>query len=248
VPSYTSTPQLPQPVPSTGGGAPTSLPVNQRPDLLGDRQVSPGATTSGSSASGGNGGLIAGLCALALLVLAGAPRAVRALVRRRRWDAARDPAAWAEAGWREIRDTALDLGVPWDDRLTLRGTARAVATCFGRPGESGGSGDGSGAGSSRGPRRGPEAAPEAAAALHRLVDLLERARYARSVAADATTLDDVRADVAACSAALRAGAGRRRRLRATWLPASLVPATSSRRQRRRIRAVMPKEAVVDRAV
>jgi hypothetical protein len=79
----------------------------------------------------------------------------------------------------------------------------------------------------RGARRGEQANPEAASALHRLVRLVERARYARSVPDDSGIEAAVRSDVDECVTAMRAGAGRRRRSRATWLPASLATSVRS---------------------
>jgi hypothetical protein len=63
------------------------------------------------------------------------------------------------------------------------------------------------------------------------VGLLERARYARELPDQATTAEQVQADVASVVSALWAGAGRRQRQRATWLPASLVRRLPSRRRR-----------------
>jgi hypothetical protein len=101
--------------------------------------------------------------------------------------------------------------------LTLRTTARRTAASFGRPGAD------EREGYVRGGVRGATANPEAARALERLVRDVERARYAR--AEDGETGRDsteVAADVETCCAALRAGASKRRRRTATWLPASLV--------------------------
>jgi hypothetical protein len=51
---------------------------------------------------------------------------------------------------------------------------------------------------------------------------VERARYARSLPENAVEERQLRVDLAACIAALAAGASKRRRSRATWLPASLT--------------------------
>ena len=69
--------------------------------------------------------------------------------------------------------------------------------------------------------RGPGVNPDAEESLVRLVELVERARYARDLPAGAVQVDAVRADLDACVAALEAGAGKRRRTQATWLPRSL---------------------------
>ena len=177
---------------------------------------------------------------LALLALALTPRALRARVRRRRRAGDGTVTDWVEAAWREIRDSAVDLGVAWDDHVTLRTAAFALEGSFGTPGEP------EDALSHRG-ARGPGASPEATRALHRLVRLVERARYARSLPEDATTRDDVTADLELCLDALRAGAGRQRRTRATWLPGSLLAQPRPHRRNRR-RGPLVGDPGVDRAV
>jgi hypothetical protein len=164
---------------------------------------------------------------------------VRALTRRRRWASASGPAALVEAGWAEVRDTAVDLGVAFDDQVSVRTAAGELVHVFGRPGDEE---DALG----RPGRRGPDASPEATAALDRLVRLVERARYSRSLPSDATTEERVHTDVSSCVESLRAGAGQRRRTRATWLPASLAQPVSSARRRSRRRAAL--EPGIDRAV
>jgi hypothetical protein len=54
-----------------------------------------------------------------------------------------------------------------------------------------------------------------------VIEQVERARFARDVPADAGRVEAVRDDVARCVEAMAAGVGRRRRARATWMPASL---------------------------
>jgi transglutaminase-like putative cysteine protease len=232
LPSYTVQ-QLPSAGPSASASAPSSLPSQL--NRLDRATESPNAAASGSGAGGlGTGPLLVGFFGmLVLLGLLAVPRLVRDWTRRRRWSAAGSPAALAEAAWAELRDTALDLGVAWDDRVTLRTRARDLVRAFGRPGAED---DALG----RGPVRGPAADPESAQALDRLVRLLERARYARDVPPSAATVAQVRADLDRCVAALRAGASRRRRTTATWLPASLgarMGGDGRRRARARARAV-----------
>ena len=98
------------------------------------------------------------------------------------------------------------------------------------------------------PRRGPGAVPEAEEALHRMVGLLERARYSRSMPADATSAQAVAVDVDTCVAALRAGVERHRLVLARWLPASLGHAARARRATRTHRGRLISEPGVDRAV
>jgi hypothetical protein len=146
-----------------------------------------------------------------------------------------------EAGWRELRDSALDLGIPWNDEVTVRTAAHDVARSFGRQ-------DVEDDALARGAYRGADADPEATAALHRLLLLIERARYSRSLPHDAVTEEQVRSDVAACVAAMRAGAGSRRRTRAVWLPASLSSDLATASRRRRSGGSVLADAGVDRAV
>ena len=241
VPPYT-TQQVPRADPSATTSARAPAPSLNRID----RSTGPaaGAKTGDTGSTGASPALVGLLVTLlALALLAVLPRLARALVRRRRWSAASTPVAVVEAGWRELRDTAVDLGIPWDDRVSLRTTAGELVRSFGRLGEKDDA-------LTRGAERGEHANPEAASALQRLVRLLERTRYARSAPDGSGIAEQVQADVAACVAALRAGAGRRRRARATWLPASLR--TSLRRGRRSMTRThgggLLAEPGVDRAV
>ena len=185
-------------------------------------------TAAGGSAgtSGGTGLLLGFGGSLLALGLLAAPRALREVRRRRRWSAAVTPAGLAEAAWAELRDTAVDLRVAWSDSVTLRTRARELVRSFARPG----GGDDALA---RATERGPEVNPEATQALERLVHRLEVARYARSAPATGAQRAEMEADVALCAGALRDGAGRGRRTRARWLPASLRGWLSIRRPVRR---------------
>jgi transglutaminase-like putative cysteine protease len=247
VPSYTDQ-QLPQTLPAVPSSGPTS-PVLPSRAAQPHRELGASGRSHAATTSSGRPGPLAGLVLLLLAaVVALTPRGLRSLARRR-LRAGGDPASWVEAGWRELHDTAVDLAVPWDVRLTVRGLARTLIGAFGRPGEPD-------VASGRGVRGRAAPPRDAVAALDRLVDLLERARYARSLPVGATTADGVRALVTTCEAALRAGAGRRRRVRARWLPASLLPASRTRTARhgrsgrdRRGPAVDPAlDPAVDRAV
>lgn len=202
---------------------PTDLPSVQAPSVDPEQvqreqeQAEAAAAAGDEGGQGGRGGLIAVLTALALAALALAPRVLRSTVRRRRWAGARSTTAAAEAGWRELRDLALDLRRRWDDAATLRTTARVLASGFGAPG----SGDREGY--LRGTERGVQADPEAAAALERVVRDVERARFARAGEGPAgRSPRHIEADVERVSDALRQGAGKRTRRLASWLPASLL--------------------------
>ena len=238
VPPYTRT-ELPQAAPSSSAGGPAAVPSANAPTRRPDLQRAVGAATS-TPADRGLGGRPVVLAALLLLALSLVPRALRARRSQRRRAASDAPAQWAEAGWQELQDTYVDLGGAWDRRWTVRGAARVLAGSFGDPDRTG-----HGAGGTR--DRGAAVAPEAAAALDRLAELVERARYARSLPADATTAEAVRRDVAAGRAALRAGAGRRRRVRAWWLPASVLH-RSGRHAGRAAAVPGVRSVTVDRAV
>ena len=237
VPSYTRDP-IDRTDTDPSASASNSAPAG--PDRTSDPRLDPGAV-GGSDDGGVTGRQVAGYAVGGLvgLLVALGPRLARAWVRRRRWDSATTAPALAEAAWDELRDIALDLGVAWDDRVTLRTRSRALVTGFGRPGS-----DEDALG--RASERGPGADPEAEEALERLVVLVERARYSRGLPVDATTADRVQADVETCAVALRAGVGRRRARRAEWLPASLW--SGRRRTARRVGGFSLGETGVDRAV
>lgn len=213
LPGYT-TQQVPQPAPSASASSvPTTAPTVNPADRALEQQATQDAAGGGSSTV--RDVLLVALAVLLLGVALVVPRSLRSLVRRRRWGAADDPGSWVEAGWQEMADTARDLGIGWDDQVTLRTAATALEESFGDPSHPE-------AGSAR-PPHGPDVNPVATQALHRMVGLLERARYSRSLPAGAATAESVDADVDACVVAMRAGAGRRRVLRARWLPRSLTP-------------------------
>ena len=240
VPSYTRL-DVDRSLPSSTASASSLLSAG--PNRI-DRSPTPAAGAGGTGGSTWDSGLFLGSVAatLALLALLALPRVLRSWLRSRRWAAAGSSAAVAEAAWAELRDSALDLGVAWDDRVTVRARARELVRGFGVPGQDDDA-------LSRGSLRGLGANPDAEAALSRLVLLVERARYARSLPAGSAEQDTVRDDLGRCVAALEAGAGRRRRVRATWLPASLWSRWTSRTTHGRGgHPVVLGEAGVDRAV
>ena len=200
------------------------------------RTAEPGAAAGGGRSGGVGPGLFAGFVGGVLLVLVVvAPRGLRSWVRGRRWAVATTGERVAEAAWSELRDTALDLRLAWDDSVTLRTRARSLSSSFGEPGDA--------EGPARTRRRGPAAAPEATRALERVVQHLERARFAREVEDRA----EARADVEACVRALYDGASPRLRFRATWVPASLTRSLRPHERRRMSPAPLP-EPGLDRAV
>lgn len=128
-----------------------------------------------------------------VLLLAAAPRLLRALRSRGRWNQARRPVEVAEAAWAELRDGILDLRMNWDPALTPRGIGRQL----------------------RAQVTGDESFVRA---LNRIVLATEQGRYARQVR-DAGALRQAVDTVVAVLAATRSP---RLRWSATWLPASLV--------------------------
>ena len=217
VPDYTTeqVPQAPQPGTTT---APSAAPSANRVDKSSTAALA--ATRNQGGGGGGSQALVGWIALPLLLVLLGlTPRTLRTAGRRRRWARAQEPAGWVEAAWRELRDSALDLGLPWDERVSVRTSARELAA----------------------------SAPEADQALQRITTLVERARYARSLPADAAGRAEVGADLRACLHAMRAGAGRRSRSRATWLPRSLLARPRSQPRVRRAGQLLG-ETGVDRAL
>ena len=195
-PSYSSEagPEADDPTASTG---PTTG-STQDPELR--TPLGPEATAAASGGGGDDGGsppamVWAGLGLLALLALAGTPRLLRAEVRRRRWAAGGDA---AEPAWAELRDGTVDLGLPFDDRATLRTAGQGL-------------------------RGHVDSDPAAVDALNRLVIRVEKARFAPggTSAGLPGEMSATRADVDRVLGALAAGRHRRRLLRATWLPMSL---------------------------
>ena len=206
VPSYT-TQQVPviNPTARPDASASANIQPSHRPNDTANPSESTKKAQHASGVSGfpwlpvGGGVLAVGLAAALAMV----PRAVRRARRRRRVDGG------PEEVWAELRDTALDLGVPWPEGRSPQETRRRLARFFGVPV------DGQ---TAERPAHGPEVAPEAVAALDRIVRTLELSRYARHPGPDAP----LRADVETCLAALAGGAVRGARRRAEWWPRSVV--------------------------
>ncbi len=151
--------------------------------------------------------VLGGLALLALLLaLALTPRLLRQRVRERRL------AGGPEEAWAELRAAATDLGLRWPRARSPRETRDWLVRHLGSPG---------GAALER-PARGPHRAPEAVAALGRIVDRLERMRYARGHDPQRQQDDSLAADVTRCVTALEAGASPRARRTAHWWPRSVL--------------------------
>ena len=136
-----------------------------------------------------------GRCSSAGLLLT--PRLVRTRRRQRRL------AGQPEVAWAELRDTAVDLGVPWPPDRSPRETRDHLAGYLGHPVSDR---------TPERPGRGAGVAPAASDALDRLVHDLEVSRYARTRDAGP---DPARvADLETVLASLAGGAPRRDRRRA----------------------------------
>lgn len=213
--------------PSDAAGNPSATgPAEDLPARGGESPaVDPEATAGADRDPGAGPTWRSALGALGLALAAGAlalvPRSLRRARRARRWSAG-DP----ESAWAELRDTVIDLHLPWPTGRSPRATAALVAPGFGRP---------VARSSPVRPAHGTEVAPGAVAALERIVTAVEVSRYARPGRASSTSL---RADVETCTQALLGGVTGTTRRRATWLPRSVL-----RRVHRSAPAVS--DAVVD---
>ena len=160
------------------------------------------ATTTAGDDGPGAGQVLLSLLGVALLAgLAAAPRALRSARRRYRWrqteGASPTRLPVAEAAWRELTDTALDLGVEVDDSATLRTAGRGL-------------------------RARVDDTATAVDALNRLVVDAERSRFAPAGSREPRSAESAQADVHEVVARLAAGRTGGQRWRATWLPASLL--------------------------
>lgn len=116
------------------------------------------------------------------------------LRRRRRHQ--RMQTAEVESLWRELHDTALDLGLPWPQGRSPQVIGEQVLSWCG---------------------------PDRAAtqsALHRMVQAVELNRFSRVAHGASPALAE---DLRTCLTSLEGAASRRDRLRARWLPRSLAP-------------------------
>jgi hypothetical protein len=176
------------------------------------RELEP--TTTGGNGGGGDSGVpwapVGGALGGVVLVAVGLmlPR----LVRRRRRE--RRLAGGPEDIWVELRDTAVDLAVPWPPGRSPRETRDVLVDHLGAPLD---------AWTPERPAHGEDVAPEGVAALDRLVLDLELLRYSRAgTVAERATL---RSDGEACLSALRGGATQSARRRAEWWPRSVLTIT-----------------------
>ena len=194
--------------PSISGSATNQLSNAPRPT----ESASEGAANDGNGSNGGfpwttviwSAGLLVLLIALSLT-----PRALRRAATARRWRADGEP---VEAAWAELRASTIDLGVEWPAGRSPRAAAALLRRQFGAP---------LGPDTPARPQTGAHTQPAAVTALDQLVRALEETRYAPEVT-HTPTLEELRDQVATCVAALEGGVTRQARLRATWLPASVL--------------------------
>ncbi|HWB66910.1 MAG TPA: DUF3488 and transglutaminase-like domain-containing protein [Mycobacteriales bacterium] len=148
--------------------------------------------SQGSSSSAGPviGGVIGGLVVIALI----GPGLSRLVVRRRRRRRMRDPVTGSAAAWAELRASALDVGLSWDEGRSPRELAHQVGAALAA---TAGSGD----------------------ALARICRREEQSRYA---AAAPPADGSVGRDLDLIRRALRGRQSRWGRIRAVLLPRSVV--------------------------
>ena len=131
--------------------------------------------------------------------------------------------AGPELAWAELRDTAIDLRVPWPENRSPRETRDRLVDHLGAPVDRE---------TAERPRHGADVAPEAVTALDRIVLALEQLRYARA----GQEQDALGTELETVVASLHGGATRTARRRAAWWPRSVL---SRRRYARRPSAVAP---------
>ena len=189
--------------PSASGSA-GDLPTREPNEAL--PQETPEDQADGQSESGGFPWVwVAGALVL-VLVLALVALGPRTLRRRRRDQRG---LLGPEEAWQELRDTALDLRLPWPQYRSPWQTREALVQLFGAPRDEF---------TPERPRRGPDTNPDAVFALDRIVHSLERLRYARDDGSEAGTW---RAEMQTCVEALYGGAPKRARRTADWWPRSV---------------------------
>ncbi len=132
---------------------------------------------------------------LLVALLLGTPALIRRLTRRRRWLVASGDAGMAHTAWLELTDDLADLGMPSSPGETPRAVSGRISQLAGFD-------------------------SAAAAALARVADAEERARYAREPAPGAGLAADTRVVRKATASTVP----RRRRVRATLVPASTMAA------------------------
>jgi len=182
--------------PSRGNASPGASAGSAKKSPVLNRLAHGQAGVAGAAASNSGAGpwLPIGISLLVVFLL-GAPALTRRLTRRRRWLVASGDAGVAQTAWRELTDDLADLGMPCPPAETPRAVVGRVSQLA-------------------------RFDSAASAALTRIADAEERARYARRPAPG----DGLAADVRTVRRAAAASVRRKQRLRATLLPASTLAA------------------------
>lgn len=190
----------------TASAAPSARADERRPDMA--PEPAPAAAEEG----GGSWWLwlLVPTVVLLALALVLAPRLLRRHRSTARWRV--EEQEGPEAAWAELRDTALDLGLDWPAGRSTRAVRDWLVEHFGV----------AQADPLDRPPHGPGLNPAAEEALDRIVDDLERARYAVPGRYPMRELERVRSDTETCVTALVCGAPAAARRQATWMPKSLV--------------------------
>ena len=212
VPAYTDTdveavPESPSPTSSSS----SAVPAEPRPEPE-DTSASADEPILGAR---GVTILLVGLSLLLVAALLQVPRLRRRSLRRTRLTGG------VEEVWEELRATAVDLGHAWPHGRSPRRTGAFLGSLLGTPSPARERPDR--------PRRGRLEAPQAATALDRVVDRLERSRYA-PYAPEGSDSDHDRltADADLVLEALVSGVSGRVQRRAEWWPRSVVSASWGR--------------------
>ena len=205
IPAYTRgrVPQVQTPDPTVAPSqAPSPTPTRQ------PRRDTTAPTDTTDQGGGPSPWWPVGLVAVVALLLA--PRGLRETARRRR-TTGEDGSALVEGAWAEVRATAVDLGLGWEDRVTVRVRSRSLEQVLRRPA----------VGGRRTSADDAVGEPVALHALDTLVTAVERSRFAAHAP---TTEQGQQAQSAARTVclALRQRVDERTRLRANWLPASVL--------------------------
>ncbi|MBV2355617.1 DUF3488 and transglutaminase-like domain-containing protein [Streptomyces sp. J2-1] len=216
VPDATGSSRPDPELPSRGASSAPSASASAGRECVGAHDPDACASTAAAVPSAGGGGgtgpwpwvALAALAALVLLALPLTPMLWRARARGARLGGhgrtEEGIARHVLAAWRELTDSAWDLGLPPDDALTPRATAERLVA-WGRL----------------------DAA--AGACVHRVADAVEQVLYAPRPRPAPGVAEDVRRAVAALSASVSG----RTRLRARFLPRSAVRLVWSLSVRRR---------------
>ncbi len=194
VPSYADNLTVPNGItPSQTGTAATDDFRNRNPNT----EQNTTATDAGANGGSGGGGAAPSKYWVVLVLLIAVlllPAGLRHGVRRNRLNRPVEHAEAAEAAWMELRDHLRDLRLPWTGSMTPRARERSVAGLLVDD-------------------------ADGLQALRRLALSVERSRYATAALSGA----DPATDVVEVMDVIDRRAERAQRLRATFLPASLLP-------------------------